>query len=223
MVHYAGTVGRVNMNPDGTFTSREKPTVFVDFMLRVMPPEGSEIDLSKIRAFIIYLAGFFPIKKVTTDGYQSKDTAQLLSKAGFETSDKMSMDKTDKPSLGLKNALFERRVFMYEYEPFVTEILELERNVQSKKVDHPKKSPTTGLPGRKDVVDAVTGAAETCVTDLKATRRFDDSILKRLADEGSADPHPVGPLRVKPKQTVTQRRLVDRIGVSWGELAKNVG
>ena len=53
----------------------------------------------------------------------------------------------------LKQALYEGRLRMYEYQPFIDEALSLEYDTAKGKVDHP-------LAGSKDVTDAVAGVLE---------------------------------------------------------------
>jgi len=166
MGHVSGMVKRQRMKPDGTVSIMEYPFIVIDFMLQILPPPGSEIDLAKMRGFILYLAKMFNIVRVTFDGYQSAEMKQNLIKSGIEA-DIQSIDKTDKPYLALRNAHFERRLAMYSYSPYIEEVLFLERDVKTQKVDHPKKKPDGGK-GSKDVSDAVAGVVFACMSDNRA-------------------------------------------------------
>ena len=59
---------------------------------------------------------------------------------------------------------------MYEYQPYIDEVLDLERNVKpnrQNKVDHPQKA-SKGGKGSKDVSDAVAGVVWLCLNDERA-------------------------------------------------------
>lgn len=127
--------------------------IFIDFALRVRAKRGSEIDFSKIRKFIFYLSDIgFPIKWVSADGFQSSDTLQTMTKAGFDCK-VLSVDRKANPYNYLKSAIYENRFDMYEYGPFVDEITHLEDHSMTKRkppIDHP-------LHGSKDISDGVCG------------------------------------------------------------------
>ena len=75
----------VIVNPDGTISTLSNPYIVVALMLRVVAMPGGEVDLSKVRAFILYLRNIgFPILRVTFDQFQSSDSIQILKKEGFE-------------------------------------------------------------------------------------------------------------------------------------------
>jgi hypothetical protein len=166
--HMSGMLRHTKLMPDGTEVMRTDPFVIVDFMLRILPPPGYEIELGKIRAFIRYLRSqaHVPICLVTTDGFQSADMRQQLQKDNFETK-LQSLDRDDVPYLTLRSALFERRLATYHYEPFEQEVLDLERHIKPGKVngnvDHPTRA-STGGKGSKDVSDAVCGSVHGCHT-----------------------------------------------------------
>lgn len=164
--HMSGMLRHTKLLPDGTEVQRTDPFVIVDFMVRIIPPPGSEIELGKIRAFIRYLRSqvHLPICLVTTDGFQSADMRQQLQKDNFETK-LQSLDRDDIPYLTLRSALFERRIATYDYPPFEQEVLDLERHIKPGKVygkvDHPTRA-SHGGKGSKDVSDAVCGAVHGC-------------------------------------------------------------
>lgn len=158
MAHISGfrTVRRIRS--DGTWYEDKAPIFTVDFMVQIKPPMGAEIDLAKVRAFIISLRDYgVPIWRVSFDGFQSTDSKQILRKLGFDAVC-YSVDRTDEAYLSLRQALVENRLVLYPHPVFQREIVELERDLDNCKVDHPAKSPSTGQPGSKDVSDAVAGA-----------------------------------------------------------------
>jgi hypothetical protein len=130
-------------------------TIFYDFALQIKAMQGSEIDFSKIRQFIFYLASIgFPIRWFSCDGWQSVDTQQAMKKAGFDVK-LLSMDKKPIPYNYLKSTIYEVRFDMYEYEPLTEELTKLQdRTILKAKppIDHPPR-------GSKDISDAVGGVA----------------------------------------------------------------
>lgn len=128
--------------------------IFIDFALRIAAKCGSEIDFSKIRAFVFYLHDIgFPIKFVSLDGWQSVDTMQSMKKSGFVTK-LLSVDKKPTQYNYLRSTIYETRLDMYEYDPLTDELINLEdkTNIKGAKppIDHPPNK-------FKDVSDAVCG------------------------------------------------------------------
>lgn len=163
MAHLAGMKRITRFNPlDGTESVIEAPYVVVDFMIRINPPVGSEIDLSKFRAFFVWLAKIFRVTSMTFDGFQSLDSQQTLKKMGYDAGE-TSMDRTDGPYMALRSSMSERRIAMYQYQQFEDEILDLQYHLDGRKVDHPDRS-SRGGKGTKDVSDAVCGAVYNALT-----------------------------------------------------------
>jgi len=235
MAHASGKVKRRTNRPDGTYTLDYKPFVIVDFMLRIVPPTGSETDLSKVRSFILYLREMYPITRVTFDGYQSVDSAQILNKAQVE-SGTLSVDRTEEPYVSLRAAFFERRIACYHYERFYTEMLFLERDINKKKIDHPQKFPD-GTPGSKDVADSCCGSVWWCLNDPRASRDLaimaDDVAVQsesRIVDPPKEIITNVGTLPaagVEPKGNPglpgRPRVVVAGAAFDWSKLKGNVG
>lgn len=167
-VHQRGWKEVRRVRNDGTYYVDKAPMIVADFVLRIVPPKGSEIDLGKMRAFLISLRDMgLPIHRVTLDGHQGRDTMQVLRKIDFDAV-LYSVDKTDDAYMGLRQAVVEERIAYYEYETLMRELGELERDAEEGIVNHPKKSPSTGLPGSKDVSDALAGAVYNCLIDTRA-------------------------------------------------------
>lgn len=171
MGHVAGLTRNKRPNPDGTKSEVINPFIVIDLMARVKGPPGSEVDLSKVRSFILYLSDLFQIAKVTFDGFQSADSVQILKKQDFNAG-LLSVDRTDVPYLSLRSAHFDRRLLMYHYQPYEDEVLDLQREINVKTpskstIDHPMKA-TKGGKGSKDVTDAVAGVIHLCMTEDSA-------------------------------------------------------
>lgn len=174
MGHISGVKQVERLNPDGTRSAIESPFIIIDLMLRILPPAGSEIDFAKIRAFLGYLKRAYPIVKVTLDGWQSVDFVQIVRKPPLRfEADIQSIDRTDGPYVSLRSAHFDRRIAMYAYQPYIDEVLDLQRvkraNSEQWKVDHPEKA-TKGGKGRKDVSDCVAGVVAGLLEDARFGR-----------------------------------------------------
>lgn len=132
------------------------------FSVSVKAPKGYQISFEKNRKFIIWLREQgFSIRGITADTFQSYDTLQELKSKGFEC-DTLSVDRVEpqsrvcKPYQYFKTTIYENRFILYkENSALLTEeIINLERNANSGKVDHPDN----GRFGSKDQADAVCGA-----------------------------------------------------------------
>ena len=132
------------------------------FSVSVKAPKGYQVSFEKNRKFIIWLREQgFSIKGITADTFQSYDTLQELKSRGFEC-DTLSVDRVDtqsrvcKPYQYFKTVIYENRFILYkENSSLLTEeVVNLERNANSGKIDHPDN----GRFGSKDCSDAVCGA-----------------------------------------------------------------
>lgn len=127
------------------------PLIHIDGVLEVRPPKNSEILFSKIREVLISLRTMgLNVRWVTCDQFQSTDTLQILQQAGFVTG-QVSMDTVPcRPYDFFKAAVYEGRVSQPKHAHLQKEILLLEKDTKTGKVDHP---PT----GSKDCADAEAG------------------------------------------------------------------
>jgi hypothetical protein len=159
--HIAGTrtIERVQAE-NGQRILEVLPVIAYDLILRVLPPRNGEIDFAKIRQIIYDLRDKhgLPIKVVTTDGFQSVDFRQILAKKGFAT-EYLSLDRTTQPYRSLRDALYDKRVFLPRHQTLIKELTELEyvQNGAKEKIDHKPR-------GSKDVADAVCGVAAFLLT-----------------------------------------------------------
>lgn len=128
------------------------PIIEYDFTLRITPPRGDEIQFHKIRDLLYKLRDLgLPIKWVTLDSFQSRDTIQMLRTKGFVTG-LVSVDTDNTPYDTLKTAMYQGRVRVPEHEHAERELISLERDSKKNKIDHPPN-------GSKDVADAMAGVA----------------------------------------------------------------
>jgi len=227
MGHPSSIVRIKRPHGDGTQTEIMLPYVIVDFMLRVRPPANGQIDMSKIRSFVLWLREMYSIMRVTYDGYQSADACQILSKAGVE-SGVLSVDRDDEAYLFLRSAFREHRVACYSYEPFIGEVLDLEHFLDKKKVDHPLAA-SSGGKGSKDVSDGVAGVIYHCMTDPRAMDAAVDSemvidaageIVAVSANQGGGGETITGTPILVPQKNSAVKRLAQK-GIDLDRLAKN--
>lgn len=126
------------------------------FSVSIKAPKGYEISFEKNRNFIRWLKKQgFNIKGITCDQFQSTDLRQQLSAEGYPVEllsvDRVDTDKICKPYQAFKSAIYEKRLEIYEDKLLRQEVINLERNIDTGKVDHPEG-------GSKDKSDAVCGA-----------------------------------------------------------------
>lgn len=129
----------------------------VAFAVAIKAPKGRQISFDKNRNFVYWLKEQgFNIKGITTDNYQSYDTGQTLKSKGYNY-DVLSVDRIDTqsriniPYQYLKNTIYENRIEMFPCKLLEQELTELERNIDSGRVDHPDS-------GSKDTSDGLAGS-----------------------------------------------------------------
>jgi hypothetical protein len=235
--HLAGMRRIVRKNVlDGTEMALVSPYAQVDMLAAIRPLPGGEIDLEKIQGFILYLKQFFVIGGVSYDGYQSTSALQSLRKLGMDAT-VISVDKTDDQYLHLRSFFSERRIAMYHYNIVENELLDLQRNSKTRKVDHPAKS-TAGGVGTKDVADGLCGSiwnASTSPVSLLVARNveFTDETVSAFSTPPVDTKQPEAVL-AQPKVTTlptvpstvpaAPRQAVRKVtGISaWEDLRKNI-
>lgn len=134
----------------GSEGQERAPVVQIDLALEIKPPLGGEIEFSRIRNILYKLRELgLPIKWVSLDSYQSRDSLQILRQQGF-TCGMLSMDTSIEPYMMLKQALYDGRVWMPQHERLQRELLALEMDYRKGKVDH-------NALNSKDISDALAG------------------------------------------------------------------
>ena len=126
------------------------------FSVNIKAPKGRHISFEKNRNFIYWLKEKgFNIKGVTSDTFQSYDTGEALRAKGYPYS-VLSVDRVDTnrvciPYQYLRSTIYEKRLEIYEDKLLISELIDLERNMDTGKIDHPDG-------GLKDIADATCGA-----------------------------------------------------------------
>lgn len=114
------------------------------FSVDIQAPQGAEISFEKTRQFIYFLkASGFNIKAISLDGFQSADTKQMLLAQGYDASI-ISLDKTPQGYLALRSAMNDGRIGLIQIDLLETELIQLQRDVKTGKLDHPVEGCFTG-------------------------------------------------------------------------------
>lgn len=122
------------------------------FSVGIEAPQGDRLSFQKVVNFLFWLRRKgFNIGTVSTDQYQSSYLRELLSAQGFHT-DKISVDRSEDPYIGLRNILYDQRIELVKNEVRDTELVKLQRI--NGKIDHPAN-------GSKDIADCLCGACWT--------------------------------------------------------------
>lgn len=141
---------------DANGTVEYLPHYCLEQGITIKPSQSAEIDLPDIRKFIMTLKEYYKINihTVSYDGFDSRETMQLLRKAGIFAWE-VSVDETLEPYEMLKSALYQDRIDFQDHELLKVELAGLEMNSKAHqgkgKVDHPPS-------GSKDLADALAGA-----------------------------------------------------------------
>lgn len=145
-------MGQTAITDEDTGITEYLPHYCLEQGITIQPNQANEIDIAEVRKFIIRLKEYYKINihTVSYDGFQSKESLQLLRKAGI-FSWQVSMDESMEPYELLKAAIYSDRFDCQDHELLKVELAGLEINAKKKKIDHPPN-------GSKDLADAVAGA-----------------------------------------------------------------
>lgn len=137
------------------------PTFCHLFSVSLEAPRGDKIPYEKILTFLCWLRRKgLNIQIISRDQFQSEYMAQLLEAQGF-TVNKISLDRTPDGYLALRSVLIEHRVDMLDCQLLQDELIHLQRDAVTGKVDHP-------VGGSKDSADSFAGAIWDAILDEKA-------------------------------------------------------
>ena len=128
------------------------PTFTHIFSVSIKAPRGSNIAYDKITTFILWLRKVgFNIRGISRDQFQSEYMAQLLESKGFGKVPKISLDRTPDGYTALRSTLSEKRIDLLHVELLEQEMIHLQRDSVSGKIDHP-------VGGSKDLSDTLAGS-----------------------------------------------------------------
>lgn len=131
---------------DGTVLSL--PSFSHVFSAAIKAPRGDKIPYAKILAFATWLRHVgFNIELFSRDQFQSEYLAQLLEAQGFKVN-KLSVDRTPDGYEALRSVFLEQRIDLLNVPELETELIRLQRDSLTGKIDHP-------VGGSKDIADSL--------------------------------------------------------------------
>lgn len=140
----------------------------------IQAPSDSEISFEKTRQFIYYLRGKgFNIRGVSADGYQSRDTIQQLTVAGYNART-LSLDRTPEGYVTARTCIYEERLDLLNIRNTLleTELINVEQDGITGKVDHTSDgclvadSSLMTSNGNKRIIDLVEGIDKVYAYDI---------------------------------------------------------
>lgn len=139
--------------------SSKELTYQMAFGVSIQAPKGRQISFAKNREFIYWLREQgFNIKGISSDTFQNATLAQDFISKGYNyqiiSVDRTNSDHICEPYSFFKNCIYEQRITLLPSKLLVQELVGLERNGNTGKIDHPDG----GTSGSKDQSDAVCGA-----------------------------------------------------------------
>jgi len=144
-------------------TTIYNPYIFIDFMYKITPVRGAQIQISHIvELFNEFRKRGFRFGRITLDSFQGFALSQMLASNGFKV-DYLSVDRETFAYELLKSAFLDNRISMYDYPPVIEELekLIIRRKTSNKyMVDHPKT-------GSKDVADSLSGVIYSLTINYK--------------------------------------------------------
>lgn len=145
-----GHVDRFVEVPRGEGSSETLPHISFDAILEVAPPRNGEIEFQSIRQLFLRLVELgMNLKWISFDTFQSRDSIQLLRQKGFVTGPQ-SVDADSMPYDVTKTALYDGRVAAPAHARAQAELVRLERDPRTGRIDHPPNF-------SKDCADAMAG------------------------------------------------------------------
>lgn len=160
------------------------------FQVAIGAPRGDRMSFQKVINFIVWLKkNGFNIGIVSTDQYQSSYVRENLNQQGF-TTEKVSVDKTEDPYIGLRNLLQDQRLDLIKHDLQEIELINLQR--VNGIINHPPQSnSTTTMPCLangynskgigKDCADALCGCMATLVAHAEVAKPHTKPVLNAIA------------------------------------------
>mgnify|MGYP001294608218 FL=1 len=163
VLHMAGHTPVFRRDPEtGEQTREEAPVVHVDALLRVVAPDGGDIDQGEVRSVVYRLiAEGYPIKSVSMDQYCAPPNLQMFQRRGLKAVEMGERVAKLKPYLNLRQAIYEGRVRSPFHPGLEKELKELE--MDGDKVKHPKTSTAS-----KDLADALSNGVYYVSQNMRA-------------------------------------------------------
>jgi hypothetical protein len=150
VLHIAGKMEVERRDPETHDKITEwAPVIHVDGVLRVMAPDGGDIDHGEVRG-IIYnmIASGYPIRSVSMDQFMAPPNLQLFKKRGLKVAEVGARTAHLKPYFAFRQTIYESRISSPMHLILNKELRELEIDEKAMKIKHPLK-------GTKDLADAL--------------------------------------------------------------------
>ena len=184
------------------------------FSVSIKAPKGRQVSFEKNRKFIYWLKEQgFNIQGISTDTFQSYDTGQQLLALGYPykqiSVDRVDTDHVCKPYQYLRSTIYERRVDIYMCKLLVNELIDLERNINTGKVDHPNGGCFTD-----DTLIQLVDGRNVSIKDLLLEQSYKDNYVYTYNTETNK----IEPKRIK---SVHQTKIVSdlvRVTLDNGEV-----
>ena len=161
------------------------------FQVAIGAPRGDRMSFQKVINFIVWLKkNGFNIGIVSTDQYQSSYVRENLTQQGF-TCEKVSVDKTEDPYIGLRNLLQDQRLELVKHDLQEIEMINLQR--VNGVINHPPQSNSiTNIPCLangynskgigKDCADALCGCVTTAIAHAEVAKPHTKPVLNAIAN-----------------------------------------
>ena len=151
------------------------------FAVGVEAPRGDRLSFQKVVNFLLWLRRVgFNIGTISTDQYQSSYLRELLTAEGFRT-DKISVDRSEEPYIGLKNILNDQRIELIRNDFRDNELVRLQRI--GNRIDHPSN-------GSKDIADCLCGACWTLTTEHAVPKPSPKSVASVISSVNGRNSRP---------------------------------
>ena len=148
------------------------------FSVGIEAPPGDRLSFQKVVNFLSWLRKQgFTIGTISTDQFQSSYMREVLNAQGFVT-DKISVDKSEEPYIGLKNILYDQRIELVRNNLRDDELIHLQR--VNNKIDHPTTM-NGGQKGSKDISDSLAGACWTLTKEHVVSKPASNSVVAAMA------------------------------------------
>ena len=160
------------------------------FQVAIGAPRGDRMSFQKVINFIVWLKkNGFNIGIISTDQYQSSYVRENLAQQGF-ICEKVSVDKTEDPYIGLRNLLQDQRLELIKNDLQEIELINLQRI--NGIINHPPQSNSiTKLPCLangynskgigKDCADALCGCVTTLIAHAELVKPHTKPVLNAIA------------------------------------------
>lgn len=171
------------------------------FQVAIGAPRGDRMSFQKVINFIVWLKkNGFNIGIISTDQYQSSYVRENLTQQGF-TCEKVSVDKTEDPYIGLRNLLQDQRLELVKHDLQEIELINLQRI--NGIINHPPQSNSiTNMPCLangynskgigKDCADALCGCMATLVAHAEVAKPNAKPVLNAIANVNGPRGYGVG-------------------------------